>query len=345
MTRPHPRAALAALLFGGCADPALDPLGRSLVAWQAGVAALAEGDPARARAHFVAARRDDPQSPTLCVWESRALAAANDGGAALEVLEGCHDPAAPAVLRERASVYARRGAVREAAQALIPLVRRGLETPRSLGADPDLAVLLDHPDYPGLVVVAQPKLLPSLTPRHALVGDRWAVELILEDSPAPLSLHLGAGAGLRLEALIEDALGPAQAGGPRLVTLRGLATSPSADPVGPLTVRAPGASDAAAPLIQMDRVQLGAPSAPPPHPPPHPPLPGGWPESLPMPSAARALAPPGASARTGVWLILGGSPASPPVAQPEQGRPVRLELREDGQPTWVGLALHAGGGG
>jgi hypothetical protein len=322
-----------------CADPVLDPLGASLEAWQAGVAAMAAGDPATAQQQFQAARRSDPASPSLCAWEARAAAAGADPGGAMAILDACIDPSAPppVLLRERASAYARSGAIDRAARDLQVLIRLGAETPRSLGADPDLQALADHPSYPGLVLTAQPTLEPVLVPKAVLVGERWAIELAAADAPSPLSLGLGAGEGLALEALIEDQPDSSDPSAPWRLTVRGLARAGSAAPLGPLSLALGDGRSAATPAISMARMALSPDGAAPP--------PSTWPGSVPTPSAARALAPPGQLGRTGAWLLIGGAPGQAPTVQPPPAVSVQLELRAEGQPVYLGLAVPAGSPG
>jgi hypothetical protein len=337
------RTPILLLAAVACADPVLDPLGASLEAWQAGVAAMAAGDPAAAQQQFRAARQSDPASPSLCAWEARAAAAGADPASAMSILDACIDPSAPApvLLRERASAYARSGAIDRAARDLHVLIRLGAETPRSLGADPDLQALAAHPSYPGLVVTAQPILETMLVPKAVLVGERWAIELAASDAPSPLSLGLGAGEGLALEALIEDQPDPSDPSAPWRLTLRGLARGGSAAPVGPLSLALGDGRSAATPAITMARMALGPEGA-------AASLstsPTTWPGSVPMPSAARTLAPQGQLGRTGAWLLIGGAPGQAPTVQPPPALSVQLELRSEGQPVYLGLAVPAGSAG
>lgn len=337
MASPRFSLLVAASLIG-CADPVLDPLSEALGAWQAGVAHMAAGDPAAALQRFQAARQADPQSPSLCAWEARALGATGDAAGALLTLNGCIDRRLPAplLLHERAATLARSGDIEAAAADLQVLIRLGAATPRSLGQDPDLEALRDHPSYPGLVITAQPTLQLGLHPAAVLVGEPWELELHATDAPNPESLRLGGGEGLAFDALIEDqAEGSDPTDGARL-TLRGRALGPSEAPVGPIGLALADGRSADAGPFSISRVRLGglaegAPIAP-----------ARWPSSVPMPSAAQRIAPRAQIGRTGAWLLVGGEPGATPRLSPPSTQAIHLELRADGQPVYSGLAVPAG---
>ena len=333
----------AVLAISSCADPALDPLGEALAAWDEGQRAWQAGDAEAARRAFAQARALDPQSPALCVWESTATAAVSGPDAALVLLDGCValTPGDPGLHLARARLRASTGGgpARSAAVAadLEVVLRAGAETPTSLSAYAELAPLADDPALGGMVRSAAPRWTLRGGLGAVLVGERFDVQVEGEGSDGPLRVDLGAGEGLAVAALVED-LGPLALGRrARSLTVRAVAARAGLHAVGPIALSIGDGAPVSLGPVTIERIELNRRE--------DGPLGIDWSGELLAPSDARARAEPGAIARIGAWVVVASAAPHPPRFEAEAPPHAILELREGGQPVWFGALLAAGTGG
>lgn len=192
-----------------CADEELAPLKASLDAYQRGTALLDAGKPAEAVLEFEAARKGDPSSPVLALWEARARAAAGDVPAAealaTEVLRG--HPDAALAWYNRAAWRARMGQPEAAAGDLSRALSLGIRSPFEAARDADFAPYLAHPAFEGVLPPA-PVLAKVSGPDGAVfVGSDVLVQVELLSAPGVGATVRRVGASppcLGLERLVED---------------------------------------------------------------------------------------------------------------------------------------------
>ncbi|MDP2317252.1 MAG: tetratricopeptide repeat protein [Pseudomonadota bacterium] len=200
--------AILALLVG-CDDPALEPFAASLKDWTDGRAALDAGHPADAAAAFAEARKHDPGSVALRLWEAKALADAGQLAEADALLsELLHaDPKIGVAWYNRAAYRARAGRLDEAAADLAQALALGARSALEAADDPDFAAARAHPAFAG-ILPAQPLEATVRGPDGAVfIGSRVTLEITVSALPtAEISIaREGADPGcLRFQRIVED---------------------------------------------------------------------------------------------------------------------------------------------
>lgn len=315
-------------------DPELDPFRDALSAYDAGRAALDEGDHAGAIAAFDEAAAADPASPSLQVWRAQAREAAGQEVEALAVYEEAiaRFPRHVALRYNRASLAARRGDVDRAAKDLRFLYARDLLDPMEVGEDPDFAALVEDPDTTLLVPRPQVWLDPKVEEGAVILGASWTLQITVETprGPAPSITDMGQAPGLlRHLRTVEDVLEIGPRTERRQLLVEFLAVAPGKGSLGPWLVAAGGTSA----LTDRFPVEVVA-------------LPGRG--AQPEPREAAAHLP--STLLAGLSAPHAGRLEVGPVAMGEAGDvlrcldadavpveilPVELELREAGQVQWL----------
>lgn len=264
---------LLALL--GCADEAMKPYAQALDAYEEGAAALDAGRPADAVEAFARARKADPRSASLVLWEAKALADAGrlaDADAALSALIR-EEPTLAQAWYNRAAWRVRAGRVDEAAVDLKEALRLGARSAIQAAADPDFAAVRGQGPFAALLPPAPLVALAKAPEGAVFVQSDLPIDVYVEALPdAELALTRLAGdpGCLRLARIVED---DRDVPGSRLarVTLTFRGEGPCGGPVGPFRVAA-GADVFEVPAVEVKvEAPPGAPEAP------APPLPGALP--------------------------------------------------------------------
>ncbi len=323
------------LLLGllACADKELAPLKGALEDYERGRAQLAEGNPAGAAEAFAAARKGDPTSPVLALWEARARAAGGDLAAAetlaTEVIVSV--PEAGLAWYNRAAWRMRLGRADEAAADLRQALTLGVRTPYEAAIDPDFALALGTPAFAELLPPG-PVYVKADAPAGAVFvgGDVTVVFEVIAAPAVTLALRRsGADPGcLRLEGVVEEEKrGPGLRA--RRVELRMRGTAACAATLHfEVAVASPVVATVPVPPIL---VQVEAPSS----------FAGGaaerLPTEVPLPGTLASADGAWAGGRLeGVVWAMGRADESPRF----EGRsaPIRLELRADGETRAAGGA-------
>ena len=321
---------LAPCLLAACTDPALRPYQQALTAYDQGRADLDAGRPAEAALRFQEARALDPRSPTLPLWQARALAADHrlpEADATLTELIRAH-PDLGVAWYNRAAYRARAGRAVESAQDLSRAIELKETSALRAAADPDFAPLRDDPAFRG-VLPRQPLLAAVQGPEGAVfIGSRFTLTFRLMSLPElrpTLQIAQPEIGCLEAARLVEDRHEEADLL-LRTVELTLIARAPCDTSVGPFTLRFDGGRDGED-LVLLDpvRVRVEAPStavgarAPA--------LPSVLPLIGDLAHGAAAPVGQGVAARVdrGTPLSIGGQPPALP-----------MELRLDGQPVAAG---------
>ncbi|GDX79979.1 hypothetical protein LBMAG42_17900 [Deltaproteobacteria bacterium] len=135
---------IAALLLLACADKELAPLKGALDDYSRGRAALEAGEKEAAVAAFVEARRGDPGSAVLALWEARARAATGDVAGAEALATGviAEHPDAGLAWYNRAAWRVRLGHHDAAADDLRHAIVLGARSPYEAALDEDFRSVL-----------------------------------------------------------------------------------------------------------------------------------------------------------------------------------------------------------
>ncbi len=197
------------LLFLACADEQLAPLKTALDAYTRGKAALDAGHPDEAIEAFAAARKGDPESPVLALWEARARAEGGDVAAAealaTDVLR--EHPDAGLVWYNRAAWRVRLGHPDAAAEDLRRAITLGAASPYQAAIDPDFLPVLGTEPF-AAVLPPTPALIQVVGPAGSVfVGSDVVVEVTMASAPE-VGLELERPAAtpgcLRLESVVEE---------------------------------------------------------------------------------------------------------------------------------------------
>lgn len=323
------------LLIGllACADEQLAPLKGALSDYEVGRAALAEGQPARAAEAFAAARKGDPTSPVLALWEARARAAAGDLAASEALASGVitAHPDAGLAWYNRAAWRMRLGRTDEAAADLRQALTLGVRSPYEAAIDPDFAPALGTPAFAELLPPGPVYVRADAPPGAVFVGSDVAVSFEVIAAPAvALTLRRsGDDPGcLRLEGVVEDEKRGAGFRA-RRVELRMRASAPCVATLHfEVEVSAPVFTTVAVPplLVHVEAPSSFAGTAS-----------EALPADVPLPGALASAdgAWAGGRLRTLVWAM-GRADEAPTL----EGRsaPIRLELRADGETRAAGGA-------
>lgn len=196
-------------LLSACADEQLAPLKGALVEYEAGRAALAEGDAAAAAEAFAAARKGDPSSAVLALWEAKAHAQAGNLAAAEALATATlkAHPDAGLAWYNRSAWRLRLGRPEEAAADLRRALTLGVRSPYEAAIDPDFAVALGTAPFAELLPPG-PAFARSEGPQGAvfLGSDVLVAVEMIAAPPVVLSLRRsGDDPGcLRLDRVVED---------------------------------------------------------------------------------------------------------------------------------------------
>lgn len=268
--------ALAAVLVAACADPALTPYRDAAKAYDAGRAALDAGDAATAIQRFSEARRLDPRSRALALWEGRALAQSGRLDEAIAAASDAIalDPKDANAHYNRAAWLARAGRPTAAAAELKVALGLGAGTVWEAARDPDFAPHRGDPAF-AAVIPAQ-DLTATVTPTaRGFVGSELVLTITLTGAEDDLPTLTGPAtpACLRQRRVVQDdqvAAGTAR----RTIKAYFTAMSPCTASLGPFEARTGSARVA---LDSVPVVVLG-PDSGPSDPPPDsgPPRPASW---------------------------------------------------------------------
>lgn len=223
-----------------CEDPELAPLANAAEAYDDGLAAFEKGDFTASEQAFVRARKDDPASPVLALWQARAVAAAGRlpeaEALASEVIHG--HPKAGLAWYNRAAYRTRQGHHAAAAEDLRRALSLGAASALQAAADPDFRAVLGNPAY-NEVLPASPVIVASKGPAGSVfVGSDVELELSVAAAPG---LHFsvlrkGPDAGcLLLRSIVEERRVGIDAE-VRVLRLRLKAVAPCETVFGPLEV-------------------------------------------------------------------------------------------------------------
>lgn len=183
---------IAALLFVACADKELAPLKGALDDYSRGRAALEAGENEAAVAAFVEARRGDPTSAVLALWEARARAAGGDVAGAEALATGviAEHPDAGLAWYNRAAWRVRLGHQDAAADDLRRAITLGARSPYEAALDEDFQSVLGKAPFlevlPPAPVVGRAKGPEG----NVFLGSDLLVQVELLSAPGvPVELH------------------------------------------------------------------------------------------------------------------------------------------------------------
>lgn len=334
------------LAFGlaGCADPVLAPVKAALLHYDAGRAALDDGDAAGAQRSFAQARTAQPDAPSLLVWEAFAARQAGQTEDALRILDQgvSRWPAHPEVRVHRAALLVLTGDLDGGAADLRAAYATGQVHPTDLASDVDFAPLAASAEHRALVPPPSAALQARGESGAVLLGDRWTAVVSLQTplgAPVALEVARPMPEMLALSEVVEECEATSAELGTetRTVRFRYRTVASGEGELGPFALAAgPAVGEAPAVPVSVLPVPGRSSSSAPPAQPLL--LPSQLGSSDPSPRLAQSAggtvltAPPGAR----VGLV---SPEGTPL------EPLRLELREDGATRLVRYWLPAGTAG
>ncbi len=200
---------IAVLLLAGCADKELAPLKGALDDYSRGRAALDAGHADAAVEAFVEARKGDPASAVLALWEARARAATGDVGAAeaLATAVIAEHPDAGLAWYNRAAWRVRLGHPDAAADDLRHAIVLGARSPYEAALDDDFRTVLGTPPFMEVLPPAPVVARVTGPEGNVFLGSDLLVQVELLSAPG-VGVELVRSADspgcLALERVVED---------------------------------------------------------------------------------------------------------------------------------------------
>ncbi len=249
------------LLLACRGDPQLAQLSEALQHYDAGRAAVEQGDWAGAAVSFAAASARHPESPTLLGWHALALMETGQDAAARALLDRAvaNHPDVLDLRYNRAVLAARTGDLQRAAADLRYLYSQSLLDPTEAGEDPAFAPLAQDPALAALVPTPQIRLQGTGEAGAVLLGDRYTLELLIESlAGAPLTIENIGQQSTLLQHIrtVEDVLGEQGRWTQRLVTVEWRARAGGEESIGPWLVSGHG-STAVTDRFKVEVVVIG----------------------------------------------------------------------------------------